>query len=72
MKDPEPVVVVKNLNDYNVEIELQVWIHNEREHVASRAGLREAVYETLRQAGVEMPYETIQIQPISVQHEKDA
>ena len=48
MNDPEPVVIVKNLNDYNIEIELQVWLHNEREHVASRAALREAAYDALQ------------------------
>jgi small conductance mechanosensitive channel len=66
MTDPAPRVVVKNLNDYNVEVELQLWIRDEQQHVAQRFALREKIYETLSEAGVEMPFETIQMQPIEV------
>lgn len=64
MKDPAPVVAATALNDYNVGLELRVWIHDEREHVALRSRLRRGVFETLREAGVDMPYETLQLQPI--------
>ena len=70
MKDPPAVVVVKELNDYNVEIELQVWLHDERKHVATRTELREAAYKTLMQAGVDMPFETLRVEPITVQQEQ--
>ena len=72
MSDPEPVVIVKNLNDYNVEIALQAWIHNERDHITARAKLKEAAFNKLVQAGVDMPFETIQIQPITVQRAQDS
>lgn len=69
---PAPRVVVKALNDYNIEIELQVWLDNEREHVERRFELREQVFTTLTAAGVEMPFETIQLAPLQVQSEHAA
>lgn len=61
MTEPAPRVVVTALNDYNLALELQVWIFNEREHVELRFALRERIFETLREAGVDMPYETLQL-----------
>lgn len=61
MSEPAPRVVVTALNDYNLALELQAWIINEREHVELRFALRECVFETLREAGVEMPLETLQL-----------
>lgn len=58
---PEPRVVVTSLNDYNVEIELQAWIKNERNHVEMRTQLRERVFNELNAAKVDMPFETLQI-----------
>lgn len=58
---PEPRVVVTSLNDYNVEIELQAWIKNERNHVEMRTQLRERVFNEMNAANVDMPYETLQI-----------
>lgn len=63
MIDPLPSVVVSQLNDYNVTIELRVWLKNEREHIAKRFELREKVFDTLMSAGIEMPFETIQLAP---------
>lgn len=63
---PAPRVVVKELNDYNVKVCLQAWLKNEKEHVAARFALREAVFEALRSANVDMPYETLQLQPMEV------
>lgn len=65
MKEPAPVVVVTALNDYNVVMELWVWLENERHHVIERARLRERVYRALNQAGVELPFETLNIRQIT-------
>lgn len=61
LDDPAPRVVVTALNDYNLALELQAWIVNEREHVELRFTLRERIFETLREAGVDMPFETLQL-----------
>ena len=66
MREPAPRVVVRALNDYNVAVELQVWLDEEREHIPRRFALREQVFETLRDAGVEMPYETFALAPVTV------
>ena len=67
MSEPAPRVVVTALNDYNLALELQAWIINEREHVELRFALRECVFETLRGAGVEMPFETLQLMAPNVE-----
>lgn len=59
LEEPAPVVVVSELNDYNVMVTLRAWLHDERKHIAKRFELRERVFEALRSAGVDMPYETI-------------
>ena len=64
--DPAAEVVVKALNDYNVLLEVRVWIEDERKHVAERFRLREAIFVTLTEAGVEMPYETLQLAPFEM------
>lgn len=69
LKEPIPQVLLMALNDYNNEIELRVWIDNERMHVGKRAELKEHVYNALHQAGVEMPYETIQLAPFEIKPE---
>lgn len=66
MQDPPPRVVVAALNDYNVEMELQAWIFDEQKHVEVRFALREDLFNALNAAGIEMPYETIQLAPFSV------
>ena len=67
MADPAPAVVVTALNDYNVALELEAWLVDERQHLAARARLRERVFETLRKAGVDMPFETLALAPIALQ-----
>ena len=67
MEDPSPRVVVQELNDYNILLELQVWIENEREHVAERYILREAIFNAFREADINMPYETIQLAPFRIE-----
>lgn len=71
LQDPPPRVVVSALNDYNVEVQLQAWIRDERQHITRRFSLREEVYETLNAAGVEMPFETLQLAPVKVQQVQD-
>ena len=61
LEEPSPRVVVTQLNDYNVAIELQAWLDDEREHVVQRSALRERVFNALTEAGIDMPYETLQI-----------
>lgn len=66
LPDPSPRVIVTRLNDYNVAVELQVWLKNEREHVDERSALRERAFNALRAAGIEMPFETLQLMPLEV------
>ena len=66
MVDPQPRVVVTQLNDYNVVLELQAWLHDERQHIERRFELREWVFATLTSAGVEMPFETFAMAPLAV------
>ncbi len=61
---PAPVVVVTSINDYNLALELRVWIADERQHIARRCALREAVFERLRQEGVDMPLETLALRQV--------
>lgn len=67
MTDPAPRVVVTALNDYNVALQFQAWLDEEREHIPQRFALRERVFRALTAAGVEMPFETIQLAPVTVE-----
>jgi len=60
LSDPAPSVVVTQLNDYNVALELRVWLENERLHVQKKFELREQVFKTLTSNAVDMPFETVQ------------
>ncbi len=66
--DPAPVVVVNQLNDYNVELKLQAWIEDERRHIPMKYELRENIFNTLRDAGVNMPYETFALTPVEIKN----
>jgi len=66
LKAPAPRVVVTELNDYNVALELQVWLDNERQHVEKRYELREEAFSALNRVGIDMPFETIQITPLDI------
>jgi small conductance mechanosensitive channel len=66
LDDPPARVVTKALNDYNVQIELQAWIRDERQHVDMRSELREQAFNALNQAGVDMPFETFRHLPLEV------
>lgn len=63
MEEPPPTVVLKSINDYNLELQVRAWILDERQHVAERFALRELIFETLFEAGVDMPYETLVFKP---------
>ena len=63
MDKPEPEVVVESLNDYNILIKLRAWIFDERKNIPLRYELREKAFNVLFEAGVNMPYETIQLAP---------
>ncbi|MGE0790801.1 MAG: mechanosensitive ion channel family protein [Sandaracinaceae bacterium] len=67
ISEPAPRVVVVQLNDYNVCLELQAWLDDEKQHIAARHALRERVFETLREARVVMPYETLALAPLTVE-----
>jgi len=69
LQSPEPAVIVKSLNDYNTEVELQVWIRDEQRHITERHQLRERMFHTLTQARVDMPFETLRLEPIAVRSE---
>ncbi len=71
MKDPPPRVVVTQLNDYNVVLELQAWLDDERQHVQKRFELREKIFNALNAAGVVMPFETIQLTPLEFKTAND-
>ncbi|MDX1686988.1 MAG: mechanosensitive ion channel family protein [Candidatus Promineifilaceae bacterium] len=66
MEDPPARVVVTQINDYNVAVSLQAWLHDEREHVTRRFDLRERAFDALNAAGVEMPFETLQLRPLEI------
>lgn len=61
MTEPPPRVVVTALNDYNIVLALQAWLEDERNHIEKRFELREKMFNTLNTAGVQMPFETLQI-----------
>ncbi len=67
MSDPAPCVIVKALNDYNIALEIQVWIFEERNHIELRHNLRELMFKAFIQAGIEMPFETLQVISPAVQ-----
>jgi small conductance mechanosensitive channel len=66
MTDPPPAVVVTALNDYNVALELRVWLRDERSHIPARLALRERLFEALRAAEIAMPFETFALAPIEI------
>jgi small conductance mechanosensitive channel len=66
LDEPPARVIVTQLNDYNVAVELQAWIKDERRHVEKRTELRERVFKALNDAQIEMPFETLQLTPLRV------
>jgi small conductance mechanosensitive channel len=71
LTEPPPRMVVTSLNDYNVAVELQVWLRDERTHIENRYKLREEVFNALRAGGIEMPFETLSITPVQITSSRD-
>jgi small conductance mechanosensitive channel len=67
VEDPPARVVVTALNDYNIGMELQVWLDDEKQHIAVRHHLRERLLEALRKAGVDMPLQTLALRTVEDQ-----
>lgn len=67
LSEPVACVAVTSLNDYNVALELQAWLSDEKAHIPERQNLREAAFDTLREAGVHLPYETIELAPVKLE-----
>lgn len=72
LSKPAPKVVLTSVNDYNLAIQIQVWIEDERKHIPLRHALREDMFNLLRDAQVEMPVETFQLAPTKIQIEKES
>lgn len=66
LEEPEPSVSLTALGDYTVTVSLMAWVDDERTHRDRRSELREAAYEKLRSAGVDMPNETFSLTPVEV------
>ena len=66
LQSPGPKVVMTAINDYNVALQLQAWLHDEENHIPKRFELREQVYNALNKAGIAMPFETIQLAPFEL------
>lgn len=63
---PPPRVVVTEVNDYNITVELQAWLRDERQHIEKRFDLREKMFELLMRENIDMPYETIRYVPVDI------
>ncbi len=61
LQTPAPEVVLSKLNDYNIELIFRVWIKNEQEHIMRSNYLREKVFNILTKEGINMPFETINV-----------
>lgn len=66
LEDPAPSMVLKAINDYNIEVEFRVWIRDERGHIKARFEMREALFAALNAENVQMPLETLQLAPFEV------
>lgn len=61
LPDPPPAVLVKELGDYYTALELRVWLEDTTKHIPTRAELREKIKDSFDEAGIEMPFETVEI-----------
>jgi small conductance mechanosensitive channel len=66
LQQPEPEMVIEILGDFNVGVRFRVWIRDEKQHIPMRYELREKLFEAFRRAGVDMPYETVNITPLEI------
>lgn len=63
---PGAAVVVTSLNADNVALELRVWLLDEQNHLGERVALRERIFRSLTEAGVDMPPLTVRMERGSV------
>ncbi len=61
MPDKEPVVLVKELGDYYTALELRVWLDDTKTHIPIRGELREKIFNAFTAAGIDMPFEKIEV-----------
>jgi small conductance mechanosensitive channel len=61
LPDKEPVVLVKELGDYYTALELRAWLDDTKTHIPVRAELREKIFNAFTAAGIDMPFEKIEI-----------
>ncbi|MCY3629595.1 MAG: mechanosensitive ion channel [Rhodothermaceae bacterium] len=61
MEDPEPQVVVTNLNDSSVDLSLWVYVENPKEERQIIYHYTEAIKGALNKAGIEIPFPHIQL-----------
>ncbi len=61
LPDKEPVVLVKELGDYYTSLELRAWLDDTKKHIPVRAELREKIFNAFNAAGIDMPYEKVEI-----------
>lgn len=66
------MVVVTNLNDYKEALELRAWIVDEQKHIAMKHELREKIFLTPRENGIEMPFETLQVSIAQIPNQSSA
>lgn len=69
LESPAPAVTLTQINDYNVRVELWAWLENERRHIQERSRLREEAFRALLRAGIDLPFETLRIEPLTVKQE---
>ncbi len=61
LADKEPVVLVKELGDYYTALELRTWLDDTKKHIAVRAEIREKIFNAFNAAGIDMPFEKVEI-----------
>lgn len=61
LDDPAPVVLVQELGDFYTKLQLRVWLKDTKKHISVRGELREKIKDGFDAAGINMPFETIEI-----------
>ncbi|MCP4681542.1 MAG: mechanosensitive ion channel family protein, partial [Desulfobacterales bacterium] len=56
MRQPPPVVVVRNFGDSAVNLQARVWIHDPRRRMDTISYITDGVKELFQQEGIEIPY----------------
>lgn len=61
LNEPAPVVLVQELGDYFTKLQLRVWLKDTKTHINVRGELREKIKDAFDAAGINMPFETLEI-----------